>query len=376
MIRVSEVVFGGREKEYVAQALATRRITLGPFVARFEEALARTINVEHVIATTSGTTALHLALLAAGVEEHDSVVVPALSYVATANAVSYCGAKPIFVDIDPKTWAIDLKKAAFRINGMAYPPKFMLLTQLYGCVPNMDEVVGFCREYGMSLIEDSAEALGGSWKGRHAGTYGVAGAFSFYGNKLITCGEGGAVVTNDSDLADQVRLLRGQGSPMALGDFTRHRFFHEVIGYNYRMTDLQAAVGLAQLERIAEITASRVEVFSQYEELLPEFERPTSEGLQAPWLFTILLPKNVDRDAVIDEMAENGVETRPVFIPINELPPYLRAGMMQHEVAHDVSVRGISLPTYEGLSKQNIERVVSAFRYALAICVLEEGQKV
>lgn len=340
---VSVTDLGHREKEAVLSALDRNWITQGQEVASFERSLANFLDVppSMMSACSSGTAALHLALVSLGIGPGDEVLVPDLTYVATYNAVLYTGAKPVLVDIHEDDWNIDLRDAG---NLVTPRTRAILPVHLYGVPCDMTGVLRFARENNLFVIEDAAEALGATWEGHPCGTIGDAGVFSFYGNKLITCGEGGAVFS--AFQSDRVRLLRGQGQD------PRRRFWHLEMGFNYRMSDLHAAVGNAQLASIGRKRLRRELVWNTYWERLST----TKEGpltLQswkchdntriAPWLFTGLLPRRVSRGKVMDRLEEMGVETRPTFVPLHQLP-YIREAN-RFPVATDVGERGISLPT-------------------------------
>ena len=244
-IAVAAPTLNGNEKRYVLECLETTWISsIGRFITEFERGFARFCGVEHAIAVSNGTNALHLALVALGVTSGDEVIVPSLTYVATANAVTYCGAKPVLVDCDPRTLNIDPAAIAGKITAHT---KGIIPVHLYGHPADMDPIISVAREHGLFVLEDAAEAHGAEYKGRRVGGLGNCAAFSFFGNKIMTTGEGGMVTTNDSALAAKLRLYRGQGLDPG------RRYWHPVIGYNYRMTNIAAALGLAQLEQVDEL---------------------------------------------------------------------------------------------------------------------------
>jgi perosamine synthetase len=347
---------GPFEASAVAAVMASGHITHGPAVRQFERLLAAHLGVKHAIACSSGTTALHMAC-SAFFGPGDEVLVPDVTYVATANAVTYTGADPVFVDIMPDTWNIDLRDAEHRITDRT---RGIVVVHLYGVPCNMDEVHEFARKHGLVVIEDAAEALGGQWNGKPCGTFGNCGTFSFYGNKIITTGEGGAVVTNDDSLADEFRLLRGQGQSL------NKRFWHELVGYNYRMTDLQAAVGIVQMQRLGELLAARRHVIGEYRALIKNrLDYPRLEGT-APWLFTGLVDQfDNPVSEVMRRMLERGVETRPVFVPMHRLPMY-QARDEDFPVACYVADHGISLPTHSQLVDRDVRFITSVLLGALS----------
>lgn len=350
MIPVAEPIFVGREHEYVLDCLMTRQVSGGSYVTAFEHLFARTVGVEHAIACMNGTVALHLALLAMGLQPGDEVIMPSLTYVATANAVTYCGATPVFCDVEPGLWCASPTDVLRRITTRT---KGILAVHLYGCPANMVALQAIAEANGLWLVEDAAEAHGAQHHGKTVGSLGDIGTFSFYGNKVITCGEGGMVTTNNDSHAERMRLFRGQGM-----DPTR-RYWHPVIGYNYRMTNMQAALGLAQLETLGWHQQRRRECVHEYHHWFNsvgiEFQQTRKDSTHANWMFTILVPADKDRDVVMRRMEEQGVETRPAFVPMHKLPMY--ACTQPYPVTEDVAMRGINLPTHAGMTPERILKV-------------------
>src|SRR6516225_6084960 len=241
-IPVAAPVLDGRESEYVLECLSTTWISsIGRFINEFEAAFAVYCGAKHAIATNNGTTALHAALVALGVNPGDEIIVPSLTYIATANVVRYCGATPVFVDNDVRTFNLDVNDVAAKISSRT---KGIMAVHLYGHPVDLDPLLTLAQEHGLFVVEDAAEAVGAQYKGRIIGSHGTCATFSFFGNKVITTGEGGMITTNDEELASRLRLLRGQGMD------PHRRYWFPVIGYNYRMTNIVAAIGLAQLERV------------------------------------------------------------------------------------------------------------------------------
>lgn len=336
----------------------------GRFVNAFEKGFADFCEVRHAIATNNGTTALHLALVSIGIERGDEVIVPTLTYIASANAVKYCGATPVFVDNDPRTFNIDPKAVERAITSRT---KAIMPVHLYGQSADMDPLIEIARERNLLVVEDAAEAVGAHYKGRRAGTLGLCATFSFFGNKILTTGEGGMVTTNDDRLAERLRLLRGQGM-----DPLRRYWFPE-IGYNYRMTNIAAAIGLGQLENIEHHLQARRDVAKLYDAKL----QPLTDLLILPviapwadhvyWMYTIILSDRVtaSRDEVMALMDAAGIETRPVFYPMHVLPPYLDEEPGKFPNAEFCSSRGINLPTHGRLSEADIDRVVATLKSAI-----------
>lgn len=354
---VSKPSLGKDEVFAVLDVFESGQITQGPKVAEFERAFAEYLGVQHVVACSSGTAGLHLALAALGLKHGDEVLIPDLTYIATANAVKYVGATPVLVDVDPTTWNLDIHDATEKLTERT---KAILPVHLYGTPCNMHAVLKLAEHHDLLVIEDAAEALGGRWNGKACGTIGDCGVFSFYGNKILTTGEGGAVVTNDPDVAHTLRLLRGQGQGA-------RRFHHDVLGFNYRMTDVAAAIGLAQLRQIYAFLDRRIDIVATYQQRFHGLLTYPTETGAAPWLFTALLPKDLSRDDVMEQMEVFGVETRPMFTPIHRQPVYRQ--WETFPVADAVAPRGISLPTYVELSVEGqlqicdlLERVVADVR--------------
>ena len=360
-------LMAGNEKEYVLDCIESSWISsCGKYVERFERAFADFCGVRHAVSCNSGTAALHVALLALGVGPGDEVIVPTLTFVATANAVTYCGARPRFVDIEPDTWTIDPALIEAKITART---KAILPVHLYGYVANMDDITEIARRHNLFVVEDAAEAHGAEFRGRRVGSLSDVAAFSFYGNKIITCGEGGMVVTNSEEIGRYAAQLRGQGVDL------NKRYWFPIVGYNYRMPNLTAAVGLAQLERIDWHVNRRREIAGWYREILGQVPgiRWQAESVgrrNVDWLFTITLhePVRVSRDDVIARLAERGVETRPVFYPMHVLPPYQEMGKEDgaFPVADRVARSGLSLPTWAGLEREDVTYVCDALRECIA----------
>lgn len=354
---------GARERRLVAECVRSGWVSSrGRFVDEFERRFAAYCGARHGVATSSGTTALHLALLALGVGPGDDVLVPTLSFVATANAVRYVGARPVFVDSEPETWTLDPAAARRAITRRT---RAIVVVHLYGHPAAMDEILALAARDGLPVVEDACQAHGSEYRGRRAGSLGTIGCFSFFANKLITTGEGGMLVTDRRDLADTARLLRDHGmSP------TR-RYWHPRVGFNYRMTNLQAALGVAQLDRLDALVARRRRNARQYAAALagtPAVAPPPAApwARPVPWLHTVLLrgASRRARDRVAAALARQGIETRPVFYPISALPPY-RDGSRRFPVAERLSREGLSLPSSPHLTAAQIARVCAALRAAL-----------
>lgn len=353
------------EERYLVDAYRSGWISSqGPYLQKFEEQFAARCGAAAAVATSNGTVALHLVLAAAGIGPGDEVIVPALTYVATANAVTYCGARPIFVDVSPQSWCIGVEQVAASISPRT---RAVIAVDLYGHPADYAALRALCERHGLLLVADAAESFGALLNGRPTGDLGNATTFSFFGNKVITAGEGGCVTTSDMALAERMRLLRNQGMD------PRRRYFFPVVGFNYRLTNLAAALLCAQLERADEIIGRRDAVVATYERELADapllFPQPVVPGVRrAPWMASFLVgPPGTagQRDELARALDMLGVETRPFFVPIPDLPPYAHAAGA-HPVTADLSRRGINLPTYAELTDVDLKVIVDRVRAALA----------
>jgi perosamine synthetase len=364
-IPVAAPVLAGREREYVLDCLDTTWISSsGRYVQAFEEGFAEFCGTRHAIGCCNGTVAVHLALMAAGVGPGDEVIVPTLTYVASANPILYQGATPVFVDSEPDTWNMDPEAVAAAITPRT---KAIVVVHLYGHPADMDPIVSVAREHDVAIVEDAAEAHGAEYKGRRTGALGDVSTFSFYGNKIITTGEGGMVLCDDDELATLIRQMRGQGQD------PQRRYWFPIVGFNYRLTNVAAAIGLGQLEMIDWHIARRREVAAWYEEELGGVAglrlSPEAEWAQSAfWISCLLLEDGgePERDALMAELAEQGVETRPFFYPVHTLPMYLgEDGRGAFPVAESLAARGINLPSGAGLTRDDVAYVAAAIRDAV-----------
>jgi perosamine synthetase len=311
----------------------------------------------YAIATSNGTTALHLALLALDIGPSDEVIVPTLTFIATANAVTYTGARPVFVDSEPETWNLDPDLIEEAITSRT---KAIIPVHLYGHPANMAPILEIAVQHGLSVVEDAAEAHGACYKGCRVGGIGDIGTFSFYGNKIITTGEGGMVVTTRADLADKMRMLRDHG--MAPDQF----YWHPILGYNYRMTNLQAAIGVAQMEKIDDILSSKRYIAHTYKERLrnvPGIVLPPQAlwAQNVHWLYTIMVDAELfgcTRDDLAIRLSEQGIETRPIFPPLHTQPIYDSG--QRFPVAERFAATGLSLPSAPGLRLDDVVRIADA----------------
>jgi perosamine synthetase len=366
-IPVSHPVFAGNEKKYVNECLDDVWISsAGRFIGEFERGFARFCGVAEAISCNSGTSALHLALQALGVGPGDEVIVPTLTYIATVNAVRYCGATPVLVDSEPRTMNIDPALIEARITPRT---RGILPVHLYGHPVDMDPVLDLARHRGLFVLEDAAESHGALYRGTKTGALGTAATFSFFGNKIITTGEGGMITTSDSELANKMRLLRGQGMD------PQRRYWFTIVGNNFRMTNIEAALGLAQLENIEYHLETRRKVASWYDRhlaaLQDQFELPAEEpwARHSYWIYTILLKNGgqPERDELMRELAAANIETRPVFYPMHVMPPYLEAAG-RYPVAESCARRGIHLPTHGLLTEDDVVYIADTLRRVVVRC--------
>lgn len=340
---------GGNEKNYVNQCIDSTWISSkGKFVSEFEQSFAAFLNVRFAATVSNGTVALHLALLALGIGKDDEVIVPTLTYVASVNSITYTGAIPVFVDSVRDTWQMNPEDVKRKITPKT---KAIIAVHLYGHPCEMDSLSQIAKEYGLFLIEDCAEAIGSYYKNKHVGSFGDISTFSFFGNKTITTGEGGMVVTNDPTLFDRTVHFRGQGLAM------HRQYWHDVVGYNYRMTNICAAIGLAQLENIDFVLNKKRTIAKWYGELLKdtpvEFHGEVGEVVHSYWMNSILVDNSSNRDLLRTRLEECGIETRPLFYPVHTMPMY-SSKYIKCPIAEDLGWRGINLPSYPDLQKEDV----------------------
>jgi perosamine synthetase len=360
-IPVAEPEIGEEELKNVIEAVKSGWISSkGPFIEEFEGRFSSYIRMKHGIATSNGTTALHIALAALGVGKGDKVLVPSLAFIAVANAVTYTGAEPVFVDSHPEYWCMDPSKIEDKIDGQT---KAIVVVHLYGHPCNMDEIMRLAQDHKLHVIEDCAEAHGAEYKGKKVGSFGIISCFSFYGNKIITTGEGGMCLTNNEGLSEKMRILRDHGMNPA------KKYWHDVIGFNYRMTNLQAALGVAQLKKIDRLVNKKIEIAIAYKKLLqdlsavtPAPEMPWAKNIY--WLYSVLVNKSL-RNKIVEHLEKQGIETRPFFYPLHTMPPYKHNSSLP--VAEELSARGLNLPSGYQLSENQIEEVVESLRRVLLV---------
>ncbi len=333
---------GDKEFKYLVDAfLSTWISSTGSYITLFEQKMARYCECDYGVAVSNGTAALHLALIALGVSRGDEVIVPDLTFAATINAVLHANATPVIVDVESESWCIDPKEIEKAITPKT---KAIIPVHLYGQPCDMGAIMGIAREHGLYVVEDCAEAHGAEYDGEKVGSFGDVGCFSFFGNKVITTGEGGMCVTSSPELNDKMRLYRDHGMSRKV------KYRHDVVGYNYRMTNLQAAIGVAQVERIDEILARREEIEMNYRDVLEgidflEFQVGNLPGRKKiTWLVSHMV-NGRDRGEYMAHLKKSGLDTRPFFYPLSEMEIYKRY-LYSNKNALDISKRGICLPTF------------------------------
>lgn len=356
----------GNEKGLVLEALESTWISGGPFVDRLEREFSELLGVSEAIAVSNGTTALHLANLGLNIGPDDEVIFPAFSFVAAYNMTIAVGAKPIFADVNIDTWLLDPDQ----IEPLITPrTKAIVPVHLYGNVADMSAICEIADAHGVSVIEDSAEAAFSCYKGRYAGTIGDVGTFSFHATKTITTGEGGMVVTNDREMADRMRVLRDHGMRKD------KRYWHDVVGYNFRMTNMQAALGCAQLQHLDTIRSERARIHETYRKYLAAISQVRPQKFlnscePVMWAMAVKLDDSISdlsnverrRNTIIEAMRVKGIETRPGFYSASALPAYECCPM---PVADAISASVISLPTYIGLKEDDIRLICAVFSEAI-----------
>ena len=356
-IPVYQPELGGNEMAYVRQCLESTWISSkGEFIERFQSDFARFVGAEHVVAVTNGTVALHLALLGLGLGPGHEVIVPSLTYIAAVNAIRYVGATPVFADVDAMTWQLNPTHVAKLVTPQT---RAILAVHTYGQACDVAALGLLCKQHDLRLIEDCAEAFGTRVGGRHVGTFGDVATFSFFGNKTVTTGEGGMVVSRDPAVHALICKLRGQG---LAGD---KEYWHDVVGYNYRITNICAAIGVAQMERADELIARKRRLaFSMHTAMadLPlKFHLEQSGTTHSFWMISALARTEAERDGLRRALRNEGIETRPVFHPAHTLTMYATS-----QTGLDVSVylaaRGLNLPSWPGLSETQTTAIATVAR--------------
>jgi perosamine synthetase len=362
MIPVCEPVLDGREMKYVMDCMETNWISsAGKYISLFEEKFSQYCGVPFGVACSNCTTALHMSLVALGIGPGDEVIIPDFTLIVSANTVILAGAKPVLVDVDSKTWCIDAGLIEAKITPRT---KAIMVVHMYGHPCDMEAIMEIARRHNLFVIEDCAQAHGAEVNGKKAGSFGDVSCFSFYGNKILTTGEGGMVLCRDESIAERLRLLRNQG-------FQEPRFVHEVMAFNYRLTNIQAAIGVAQTELVEEKIARKRWIGQTYNDLLsgqPDLILPHEESWakNVYWMYGIVLKDSfgVTKDDLMKKLKEKGVDTRSFFCPMSMQPLFKGSDQRFPDVSGDYPVsvdlwnRGLYLPSGLGLTQPQMEEVV------------------
>ncbi|MAG50815.1 hypothetical protein CL621_04225 [archaeon] len=361
MIPVCEPTLKGNELKYVSDCIKTGWVSsVGSYVTKFEEEFSKYCGVQNGVSCNGGTAALHLALEALKIKPGSEVIIPNFTMISTAFAVQYAGLKPVVVDANPKTWNIDVSQIEDKITDKT---KAIIAVHIYGHPCDMDEINKIAKDHNLFVIEDAAEAHGAEYKGRKTGSLSDLACFSFYGNKIITTGEGGMILTNNKEFAERMEYLGNL-------TFKKPRYIHDEIGWNYRMPNTNAAIGLAQVERIEELVKGRRDNAKWYNELLKDVDGITLPVEQSYvknvyWMYGIIIEDNfgITRDKVIEKLLELGVQTRPFFWPMH-LQPSINTKNKDDSfpVSEKLGKQGLYLPSSSHLTKEQVEEIVEKIK--------------
>ncbi len=363
---------GELERRYVLEAVESGFVSsVGPFVSEFERRFADHVGSKHAIACSTGTAAIHIGLILLGVQADDEVVCSDFTFVGSVNPIAYLAARPVFVDSETRTWNIDPTLLASELDRRAAAdepmPRVVEVVHVLGQPADMEPLVDACERHGIPVLEDAAESLGATWStgryaGRHTGTVGAVGCFSFNGNKIATTGGGGMIVTDDDELAARARHLTTQAKVPDVG------YLHDEVGYNYRLTNIAAGLGLAQLERLGDFVAAKHRIAARYDEALgdlPLVLPPRVDGLDATyWLYSVLVRESDGRgrDDLLDHLNGRGIGARSLWRPLHAQPPFASAQVVGGAVGDGLFERGVSLPCATELTADDQERVIAAVR--------------
>ncbi len=359
----------GNEWKYVKECIDTNWVSsVGSYVNLFEENFNNYVGSKSAVVTMNGTAALHLALIALGIGPGDEVIVPSLTFISPVNSIRYVGADPVFVDVCRDTYVMDVEKVEELITPNT---KAIMPVHIYGHPADMDKLMEIAKKHNLYVIEDATEALGSEYKGKMVGTIGDIGCFSFNGNKLITTGAGGMLVTNNEEIGEKVKFLSTQTKVV----LDNKAFYHPEIGYNYRMPNLLAAFGVAQLENIEEYIKIKRDNALHYNELLKDVK-----GITLPvekeyakncfWLYSVIVEDEykISRDELIKKFSENKIETRPFFMPVHTMPPYKDCRHGDMTITNELYEKGINIPSSVGIKEYDIKKVCNILKdYAIKI---------
>jgi dTDP-4-amino-4,6-dideoxygalactose transaminase len=373
-VPLADIDFGAEEEKAVLEVLKSRWLTMGAITQAFEEEFAEYVGIKHAIAVANGTAALHLACLAINLNLGDEVILPSLTFVATANAVRYCGATPIFADIESER-DLDISPASIE-NKLTERTRAIMVMHYAGYSCDMPTIIRMAKARGLMVIEDAAHAVGSEIDGRKMGSWGDMGCFSFFSNKNMTTGEGGMIVTNDDTIADKLRLLRSHGMTSLSWDrYKGHAWSYDVValGFNYRIDEIRSALGRVQLGKLERNNERRRYLTALYQEYLQEwapsihvpFGQP--RGISACHLFPILLPDGTDRIHFMEEMKSRGIQTSIHYPPVHRFRTYLEINKASGDlpITEEIARREVTLPLYPGLTDNDVVSVAQAVRDAL-----------
>lgn len=354
-IPIYKPYLGEEENRIVTECMKSTWISSqGKYIEAFEQNVQEYTGAKHGVAVSNGTVAIHLAMLALDIGPGDEVITPNFTYVASSNSILYVGATPIFVDIDPLSWNLDPSHIESKISSRT---KAILYTNVYGAPAEYSELKRITDKHGIYLIEDAAESFGAIYRDKMSGTLGDISTYSFFGNKTITTGEGGMVLTPHKELSDKIRKLKNQGNSETV------RYYHDILGYNYRMTNIQAAIGVAQLNKIEEILKLKREIYLKYEEGLKDlvnFQKLPTNSSSSYWMCSILFNTTQEKENIIGKLNDDNVETRPFFTPIDELPFYKK--IEDCPISKKISALGINLPSFPALESKEQDRIIEIIR--------------
>ncbi|MBU3190604.1 aminotransferase class I/II-fold pyridoxal phosphate-dependent enzyme [Clostridium bowmanii] len=353
----------GNEWKYIKDCLDTNWVSsVGSYVDKFEDDFANYLEAKAAVVTMNGTAALELALRTLGIGKGDEVIVSSLTFISPVNTIRYVGAEPVFVDVCKDTWVMDESKIEELITSKT---KAILPVHIYGNLVNMDKVMDIARKHDLFVIEDATESLGAIYKGKKAGNIGDIGCFSFNGNKLITTGAGGMLVTNKEDLAKRAKYLSTQTKSV----LENGAFYHEELGYNFRMPNILAAMGCAQLEMVEEYVNAKLGHAKEYNNLLENvigIKIPTEKDdtTNVNWLYSILVQDEfpLTRDELLNKLKDNGIQSRSFFMPVHNMPPYINCKHGDMSITNSISFKGINLPSSVELKKEEIEKICKVIK--------------
>ena len=357
-IPISNIVLNGNELKYVTEAVKSTWISsIGKFISQFESMFSEYCSTKYAVSSSNGTTAIHLAIESLNIGKGDEVIVPSLTFAATANAVLHSGATPVFVDCLKNHWNIDPEKIALAITSKT---KAILVVHLHGHPCDMLSIMKIAKKYKLFVIEDCAESTGAIVDGKKVGSIGDIGCFSFFGNKIMTTGEGGMCTTNDPAINEKMRILRDHGMDKS------KRYWHNVVGYNYRMTNLSAALGVAQMEQLEEFLHKRQMLKSLYDKHInfnSNFLKPIKppQGKEVDWFYNLNLSSDskISRDKLINELSKVGIDTRPFFYPLHLMPPFKIYNKIEADFSYAESFgkNGLYLPLYPSLLEEEVQLI-------------------